>query len=480
MTNPAPRRVTVVGASAAGCRLALMTQEAGHVVTLVDEHPQSLGQMAMDAPYFYGAALPTALANQNAIAQAVLDSNPQIAACFEAGVDVRIGTVAWGAFQNGPNSRHIGNPKVGVVTTEGNELIEHDALVLATGMRDFVPSFQGSDLPGVFGVKAGVAFLDIYQCYEAKRTLILGTSSSAVDFAKRASARGVQIAGMVEPGQTVAAGPAAAAEITELGIPVYFGSVVLAAEGTLSVTRVRLQAVDGADIVTVDCDSICAAIGVLPNVELPAAMGCSMVFDAGVGSWLPETNAAGQTSLEGVFWLSKLTSPERILPNILDAIGGLEKHAATIAPAPLAIAQGSYLRSWIEALHDKGGDAVLLCKCETVSRAAFLDLEPPDYVGGGSRHRHSPVSGSKHDPLIHQDQLKRLTRVGMGHCQGKRCRDEAALLLSRHFGIGMEKIRPGSYRFPVRPVDLALISAEDDTYDADEKWSYWLHEPEIS
>lgn len=450
------RRVVVVGASTRGCAFALRAAGEGHTVTLVDEHPQTMAQMALDAPYHYGAALPSALANGNAIAQAVLESNPAIFACVEAGVDVRVGTIAWGAFQNGPNCQHVGQAKIGIVSATANELIDYDDLILATGMRDFVPSFRGSELPGVFGVKAGVALLDQYQCYEGKRTLVLGTSRQAFDFVKRAMARGVEIIGMVEPGQAFAAGIDQATEVAALGIPVHFGHVIIAAEGTVAVNSARLQPISGGPELSVACDSICAAIGVLPNIELAAAMGCRLQFDAQAGAWLPVTDRSGQTSLEGVLWLSDVT-------------GG----ATDDSP-------GEYFRLWIKALLDTGCGDVTLCKCESVSRHALLGLAPPAYLQRDLRQPHSPVTGRGDAPRIHQDLVKRMTRVGMGHCQGKRCRDEAALLLSIQFGIPLAGINPGSYRFPVRPLDLSVIAAEDDTYDTREKWSYWLHEPDVT
>lgn len=474
MASASPMRIAVVGASTLGCAFALHAKAAGHAVTLVDEHPQSMAQMSFDAPYFYGAALPGALANSNAMAQVVLEAQPQLVAAFEAGIDVRAGTVAWGAFQNGPNGQHIGAPKVGLVNAEGNELLEHDILVLATGMRDFVPSFVGSDLPGVFGVKAGVALLDLYQCYEGTRTLVLGTSDRAVDFVRRARERGVQVVGMVEPGADFAAGPVAAAEIAALGIPVHLGTVILSANGSVSVNGARLRPVAGGEDLPVDCDTICAALGVLPNIEIPAAMGCRLRFDAGVGAWLPETDTAGSTSLEGVIWLSHFTFDPAQLS---EAVAGLGAGATPIPHSTQGRGQGDYLRLWVKALRDSGGDGVTLCKCETVTRAAFLGLEPPGYLNGRMRHPHSPVTAPAPALRIHQDQLKRMTRVGMGHCQGKRCRDEAALLLSLRFGIGMEAIRPGTYRFPVRPVDLSLIAAEEEP---GLRWSYWLHDPEPS
>lgn len=445
------KRITVVGASTRGCEYALRAAAAGHTVTLVDEHPQSMAQMAFDAPYFYGAALPAALANGNAMAQAVVESNPQIFACVEAGVDVRMGTIAWGAFQNGPNCLHIGTQKVGLVAGEGNALLEHDLLVLATGLRDFVPSFQGAELPGVFGVKAGMALLDQYQCYEGKRTLVLGTSARAVDFVKRAIARGVVVTGMVEPGENFAAGEDAAAEIADLGVPVYLGQVIISAEGGMAASGARLHSLLDNRKTLLDCDSICSAIGVMPNIELAAAMGCRLHFDTRAGAWLPVTDTGGHTSLEGVVWLSNVPGSQEFE------------------------AQGNYLRSWVKALLDSGGGKVTLCKCESVTCDAFLGLAPPSYLQGGLRHPHSPVSSGQALPRIQQDLVKRMTRVGMGHCQGRRCRDEAALLLSLQFGIGLEEIAPGSYRFPVRPINLSAIAAEDDPR---ERWSYWLHEPE--
>lgn len=471
-------RITVVGASRQGCDFALRAQAAGHQVTLVDEHPQTMAQMSFDAPWFYGAALPGALSNDNAIAQVVLEANPQIFACFEAGVDVRVGTVAWGAFQNGPNSRHVGTAKVGLVNAEGNALLEHDVLVLTTGMRDFVPSFTGSDLPGVLAVKAGMAFLDLYQCYEGTQTLVLGTSARAVAFVRRAIARGVRIVGMVEPGPDFAAGRAALEDMRALGVPVHFGMALVAAEGSAAVSTARLRPVAGGEDITLDCDTICAAIGVLPNVELPAAMGCKMRFDAAGGSWLPEVDATGRTSLENVFWLSAFATGANDTAAVLAAIEQETIPGAAQPATAEAIDQGAYLRLWVQALHATGGGSVTLCKCESVTRDALLGLTPPSYLGASLRHPQSPVTGPGPAPRIHQDHLKRMTRVGMGHCQGRRCRDEAALLLSLRFGIGLEEVKPGSYRFPVRPIDLSLIAAEDDTPDTRDKWSYWLHAPE--
>lgn len=474
-----PRRIVVVGASEAGCRFALAAHYAGHEVTLVDEHPQLLKDMSLNAPYFYGAGLPAALTNENAIAQSVLEASPEVAACFEKGIDVRVSTVLWGAFRNSKNSLHIGTPKAGVVTRGGNELIEHDVLVVAAGVRDFVPSFRGWELPGVLGAKAGLALLDVYGVFEGERVLVLGTSDLAMRFIRSARARGVAVAGVVEPGETVVAGPDAAGWLAAQGIKVHFGHVISETTGKGLVEAASLVALDGTPGEVLVCDTIVVAIATLPNIELPAAMGCRMRYEARIASWVPEVSVQGETSCEGVFHLSGASgADDAFIAAILARIDGA---AADPTLAPTRAAHGdtsAYIQHWIKALHETGGPDVVMCQCESVTRGELCGMAPPRYLERGLRTQQTPVNltDDPNAPRVNQDMLKRLTRVGMGYCQGKRCRDEAAFTLMQRFGVGLQDVRPASYRFPLRPIDLELLADNDETEDIRANWQMWPYE----
>ncbi|WP_137113596.1 FAD-dependent oxidoreductase [Mesorhizobium sp. GR13] len=471
-----PRTVVVVGASEIGCRFALAANAAGHRVILIDEHPQALKGMSIDAPYFYGAGLPAALNNANAIAQTYLEANPELMECLDSGIDVRLSTILWGAFRNSENAIHIGTPKVGLVSRDGNELVDHDILVIASGVRDFVPSFQGWELPGVFGAKAGLALLDSYGVFEGERVLILGTSDIAVRLMRSLSARQITIAGVVEPGETIAAGSEAAAWIESEGIPVHFGKVIASAKGKVAVECARLIALDGAGSEEIACDSIAVAVATLPNIELPAAMGCRMRFSESLASWVPEVSVQGETNLDGVFYLAS-SADESMVDAMLSRISGEARDERQASPSPNADAS-AYIRKWIEILHRTGGADVIMCQCESVTRREFCHLEPPKYLGQAMRGPQVPTSHTDNPeaPHLNQDLVKRMTRVGMGHCQGKRCRDEAAFTLMQRFGIGAEDIRPGSYRFPLRPLDLPLIADDDETDDIRLNWQMWPYE----
>lgn len=467
-------KIVIVGASSIGCELALAAQTAGHDVTLVDEHPQAMKDMSFDAPWFYGAGLPAALLNDNSVAQAILEGSPELVECLEAGVDVRVSTVLWGAFRNGPNCVNVGRPRVGLVTRDGNEILEHDSMIIATGVRDFVPSFKGWELPGVFGGKAGIALLDLYQVFEGRRVVVLGTSDLAMRFIRAAKSRQVEIAAVLEAGDEVAAGPEAAQWLASESIPVHFRHVLREAKGKTVVEGAVCVSMDGGPTFEIDCDSIGVAISALPNIELPAAMGCKMKYDPGAASWVPEVDAQGETSLENVFWAGDARSSQAILARI----NGSEKAETATLPRSVSGSAIDYVKTWVGALHRDGGDGVNICQCETVTRGEFCGISPPAYLGKGLRHPQAPLNHSEDSsaPRINQDFVKRMTRVSMGHCQGKRCRDEAAVTLSLRFGVDLEAIRPASYRFPLRPIDVALIADDDESDDIRLNWQMWPYE----
>ncbi|TCM74928.1 FAD-dependent oxidoreductase [Rhizobium sp. BK068] len=471
------KRIVVVGASRLGCEFALAARAAGNEVTLVDEHPQELKSMSFDAPYFYGSGLPASLSDATAVFDNVLSSNELLLECVENEVDVKVGVVAWGAFHNAPNSQHIGTPKVGIVSREGNELLEYDHLVLATGSRDFVPSFKGWDLPGVLGGKAATKLLQSYQCFNGSRCLVLGTTALAVEFARAAIGRGLEIAGFVEPTGVFQSDEQDLEWAGEQDIPVFYQSVLLEAQGTDKISSATIISIDGTNKRTgINCDTICVAIAVLPNVELPAAMGCAMRFAEEYSAWVPIVDSKLETSVPNVHWLSTFNKEDHQVARVLAATAGKdteEPHdtAPSGQPSP-----ANYIDLWVAKLHETGGSDVVLCQCESVTRGEFLDLQPPRYLKAGMRAPHVATTGGEVGPRVSQDMTKRMTRVGMGHCQGKRCRDEAAILLAQRYGIDVADIKPASYRFPVRPVDMALIAAEDDDYHTREKWPHWMHE----
>jgi hypothetical protein len=74
------------------------------------------------------------------------------------------------------------------------------------------------------------------------------------------------------------------------------------------------------------------------------------------------------------------------------------------------------------------------------------------------------------------DQMKRLTRVSMGPCQARRCREQIAMLLAIGANEKPETIKLAGYRAPIRPLTLAALAAPDDAA-THAGWDVWFGIP---
>ena len=88
-------------------------------------------------------------------------------------------------------------------------------------------------------------------------------------------------------------------------------------------------------------------------------------------------------------------------------------------------------------------DNTIVCRCEDVALSEIRKV-----IAGGCRTI---------------DEVKRVTRAGMGPCQGRTCRQLIAGELSARCGIPMEEILTPTFRPLVKPVKLgSFVRPEED------------------
>lgn len=80
----------------------------------------------------------------------------------------------------------------------------------------------------------------------------------------------------------------------------------------------------------------------------------------------------------------------------------------------------------------------LVCRCEDITRAWILKCIEDGYQT--------------------IDEIKRVTRAGMGPCQGRTCRQLIAQELSRHYGVPMEEVLMTTFRPPVKPISMGALA----------------------
>ena len=132
------------------------------------------------------------------------------------------------------------------------------------------------------------------------------------------------------------------------------------------------------------------------------------------------------------------------------------------------------LGHWAEALYRSAPADLMVCQCEEVTLGDLLGLRPPRYLDRAGTRGMTALLG---DGPLSQDQVKRLTRAGMGPCQGRRCRDQVAAWLAVATGASAAEIPLPTYRPPLRPLPLATLRDTEEPAAMREHWEGWFDIP---
>ncbi|MDK3020189.1 NAD(P)/FAD-dependent oxidoreductase [Pseudodonghicola flavimaris] len=472
----------VVGAGPAGIAAARAAVETGAGVTLVDENPVPFDEMGEHVPQLWGGRMGAEIRNRTAMMERMLEVRPDLADLFDLGVDLRLGTACWGLFVNRANLGWMPGPVAGLRDAGGSSLVGFGAAVIATGRRDMGLAFPGWDLPGVIGAGAAQMLAGLNGALETRRAVVLGTTTEALLAARDLAAAGVDIAAIVEQAGAPQADAALVAEVEGQGIPVLFGEAPRGVTGDADgVTGLQLKGR------AIACDSVLLGMGAVPMIDLLQAGGARTVFDAARGGFAPVLGPGGATSLPGVYaagdcagvWGAKSADPGiAAAEGAAAARAVLGQAAAAVAQPPEAPDLDGYRKGWVRAAVIEALEEMPVCLCEEVTARDILDVRPPRYLkAGAGRNAELSLSDILGDGPPDPDQIKRLTRAGMGPCQGRRCREQIQALLALREDLTLGAIPLAGYRSPVRPMTLAEIAPQREDPAIAEQWDSWFGMP---
>jgi hypothetical protein len=247
------------------------------------------------------------------------------------------------------------------------------------------------------------------------------------------------------------------------------------------------------------CDTVCLALGLAPNVELLHLLGSRLVCDPALGGWVPKTDEWMRTSVPTVFVAGDcagfddgmLADPDvarrqgRVAGiGAADSLGAISREEAESRRARLARRRTegrdahSYWQSWLRSLINANGWDVTVCQCEEVTRRELVEVKPPRYLEWESSQMGARTLDTLlRDGPVNQDQIKRLTRAGMGPCQSRRCREQIALLLAGAARTSVDRIPLPTFRPPVRPLSLKVLWPADEPHAMREEWVSWFGIP---
>jgi thioredoxin reductase len=435
--------VVVIGAGPSGIAAAIEAAGTGASVLLVDENPVSGALMGNDVPLYFGGRMTAATQNSERMLEAIFMSMPALETALEADVEVMLGTTAWGVYRNGAGVASLPEQVVGLADAERSWLVGFDRLILATGARDLALAFPGWNQPGVMGAAALQMLLTRYDAFAGQRVLVLGSTDLALEMALLSHARGIAVPGLVEVCDSPQGNAALVAQVQAAGIPIHCGAVIVSAKG--GIDGVESATLSTGDVIA--CDTICVAIGLVPAIELVDAMHGPRALDPLRGGYVPMGEAA------------------------VSAVGDCAGLADT------GFDHVAYRMEWMRALADVSAPDTIICQCEEVTRTDLIGVQPPNYLA-----RPAPMCARSLETLIkdgppNPDQIKRLTRAGMGVCQGRRCRDQVAMLLAIEANKPFGSIPLATHRAPVRPLPLKVLADWHEPEAMTAAWDVWFGIP---
>ncbi len=460
--------VAVVGAGPAGLSAALAAARAGAQVTLIDSHRAPGGQ------YFKQAAAELWVGNPSRHQR---EGQALWQKVMEAGVRFLPETVVWGTFEGNLLALH---------GPQAPSFLQAQAIILATGAYDRPVAFPGWTLPGVMTAGAAQALLKQQRILPGKRILLAGTGPLQVVLAAELARAGADVVAVLEGGRLLTK------SLRHLGV--LWGQWRRLVEGlssrlTLSRWRVAFRPgwgiaeahgrdqVEAATITRLDqdwrpipgseatlaCDTLCLGYGFIPSNTLARLMGAEQEWRPDLGGEVPLRDGHMQTSVPGVYAAGDgagigggpLALVEGEIAGIAAAArtghgaGDVEREIRRLSPA---LARERRFQQMYAALFTPGPglyewsrEDTILCRCEEVTQG---DVRRAVALGADSTN-----------------EVKAITRCGMGDCQGRMCGHLVAHCIARGTGRSVTEVGVFRPRPPIFPVPISALGrhAADDT-----------------
>ena len=469
------RDLLIIGAGPAGLAAAEAAADAGVTATLLDERPEPGGQYFKQLAPSHLFEAPGARDKQFAAGAALIER------VRAAGAEIVSEATVWSAFAPGRGARDGMAAEVNVLVAGEARRYHARQLIVATGAYERPHPVPGWTLPGVMTTGAAQTLARAYRVAPGSRVLLAGNGPLNLQAACELVAGGVAVAAVAE---AAAPGPNRIgallsglrqspdlmwdglkylAYLKRRRVPVLNRHVLVRVEGDGRARRAVVAAIDGDGRIvagserTFDVGAVCMGYGFHPSTELTRLLGCEHRWDETTGATAVTRDDAGATSLPGIFAVGDGGgiggSRVALAQGTLGGLAAARNLGATVPSARNeALRRGrndlDRARRFQDALWrlyaaprdfpDLIDDGVMVCRCESVAAGSLRSR-----IAEGADE-----SGS----------LKRLTRVGMGRCQGRYCGPRVARLCAQSRGAPPDPFQLFAPRFPIKPVPaIALI-----------------------
>lgn len=461
----------IVGAGPAGVRAAEALVDAGLRPVVIDENARWGGQIYRQPPA--NAAFVRGKRTLYGFEAAKADAVHRTMAALLPHVDYRPNTLAWSC----------GAGRVDTLQDGREVTVPYSHLIVASGATDRMLPVPGWTLAGVYTLGGTQVALKAQGCAIGRCIVFAGTGPLLYLVAYQYAKAGAHVAAVLDTSplrRQAGAAPALLRMPSIFAKGLYYHGW-LRAHGVAIETGVTLERVLGDQHVTglawraagdsaqpapprvLDCDALGLGFGLRSETQLADLAGCRFGFDPLNRAWLPERDAAGRTSVRGLYVAgdgagiagadAAEASGRRAALALLDD-AGIASRSPSGQPDAAALERtlsriGAF-RAGLEAAFAPPAeqaarcpDDTIVCRCEEIDAGTL---------------RRCVRDGA----ATELNRLKALTRVGMGRCQGRMCGDAAALVLAAETGRPLADVGRLRAQPPVKPFPISAALAGDD------------------
>jgi len=462
----------VVGAGPAGIHAALLADEAGLRVAVVDEQAAPGGQIFRQPPASFAAPQSSAFASYPFGRELLAN------AATAQRIDWYLSTSAWGVFQDAQ-----GGIRLTIDTAGGASVLHGRKLLIATGAYDLPVAFPGWTLPGVMSAGGVQTLLKSQFLRSAQRYVLVGSHPLQLLLASQLLDAGAHIAevAIARPRprlRELLAGckalPGNVRLFAQLGgilfklwrkrVPVRFSTLITRATGTDAVEQVTLSRANEEWQVlpnterTHRVDGLAVGYGLLASTELARQAGCEVSWKPQRGGWVVDHDEHMRTSNADIYVAGEpagvagaaaaycegrvagLAVIRALKPEAADSTREQTAREAQEKAKPFADTVAEFFAPRLAALARLAEADTLICRCEDVSAGQVK----------GFLQAHPHVSSV--------NSVKLACRSGMGPCQGRYCQHTVAHLVADARGIPVPQTGAYTAQAPVKPVPLAHLA----------------------
>ncbi|MFH2037979.1 MAG: NAD(P)/FAD-dependent oxidoreductase [Chloroflexota bacterium] len=456
-----PTPLTVIGAGPAGIHAAYAAAQAGVAVTLVDENQFPGGQYYRQAPP--EIKLPGECEHAEAGSVYALLDHPKIR--------VLSNRIVWGIFEE---------RILALADSKTTSTLSVDKVVLATGAYERPLAFPGWTLPGVMGAGATMRMVKTQGLLPGKRVLLAGLGPLQLPLASLLLKLGVDVVciaeaarlfsgltvmpPMLENPDRIREAVSYISTLMKYKTRYLFNHTITRVEGKEQVEQATIAALDrnGKPIPgterSYEVDCVCLGYGFLPLFQLPVAFRCELKYDQDLRWYLPDHKENMETTIPGVFVAgdvtdmggAKVAAAEGRVAGLTAAyqLGSLNEaeYYQQVQPSLSELRRLNRLArafqkmyAFPEGLSTLADDETVICRCEEITLGKLKQV-----LAYG---------------VENLSQVKRLSRAGMGYCQGRNCSVLVAPYVNSICGQPLNTVTPFTIRPPLHPVPLEVITS---------------------